>query len=136
VSLVRVGGQLLDDERSCVACDTHAVAEEFQTTLPGEADALDARADKLEAEVDRLRAQAEAIRTELELAEPYSFICGGCRSCLPKQLVGPWAPVGAWYLALPMGGRLSVKPGSQAEADIIARTLAAQHYHEPAVAGM
>jgi hypothetical protein len=39
--------------------------------------------------------------------------------------VGPWQPVGAWSVGLPMGGRLSAEPGSQAEAHIIARTLVA-----------
>jgi hypothetical protein len=137
MSLVRVGGQLVDDERSCVACDAFAVAEPYQTTLPGEADALEARADELQRQADELRSQADAIRAELELPKPYSYLCGGCRSRLPKQLVGPWAPTGAWYLALPMGGRLSAEPGSQAEADIVARTLAAlsPHYLEPAPAG-
>jgi hypothetical protein len=137
VSLVRVGGQLVDDERSCVACDTFAVAEPYQTTLPGDADALDARADELQRQVDRLRAEAEAIRTQVETAEPHAFICGGCKARLPKALVGPWAPVGAWFLGLPQGGRTSAEPGSQAEAVIVARTLAAlDSSHEPATAGL
>jgi hypothetical protein len=100
-----------------------------------QADALDARADELQRQVDRLRAEAEAIRVQVESAQPHAYICGGCRSRLPKQAVGSWEPVGAWYLALPMGGRLSIEPGSQAEAEIIARSLAAL-YHEPAPAGL
>jgi hypothetical protein len=139
MSLVRVGGQLLDDERSCVACDTFAVVEEFQTTLPGKADELRRKAAAYERLAQEARAEAEALEAEIETAEPHAFLCGGCRSRLPKQAVGPWSPVGAWYLALPMGGRLSVKPGSQAEAEIVARTLATleiQHYREPASFGI
>jgi hypothetical protein len=140
MSLVRVGGQLVDDERTCVVpdCGSLAAVEPYQVELPGEADALDARADELQRQADRLRAEAETIRAQIETAQPHAFICGGCKSRLPKVLVGPWSPVGAWYLALPMGGRLSAKPGSQAEADTIARTLAAldsPHYREPASVG-
>jgi hypothetical protein len=82
-------------------------------------------------------AEADTLEAEIETAQPHAYICGGCKSRLPADMRGPWSPVGAWYLALPMGGRLSVKPGSQAEADTIARTLAALPplYLEPAPAG-
>jgi hypothetical protein len=130
VSLIRIGGQLLDDERSCVACDTFAVAEPYQTTLPGKVDELRRKAEAYERLAKEAQAEAEALQADLELATPYPFICGGCRSRLPKQLRAPWSPVGAWSVGLPMGGRCSAKPGSLAESNIISVTLAAL-YPEP-----
>jgi hypothetical protein len=135
VSLVRVGGQLLDDERHCVACDSFAVAESYQTTLPGKVDELRRKAEAYERLAKEARAEAEALEAEIETAEPHAYLCGGCRSRLPKQLVGPWQPVGAWYLGgIPQGGRCAAKPGSKAESHTIAVTLAAL-YPEPAPAG-
>jgi hypothetical protein len=138
--IVRIGGgQLVDDERSCVACDTYAVAEPYQTTLPSKVDDLRAQARAYARLAEEKTAEADALEAEIETAQPHAFICGGCKSRLPKDAVALWQPTGAWYLALPMGGRLSVEAGSQAEADIIARTLAAldpPHYREPATAGL
>jgi hypothetical protein len=140
VSLVRAGGQLVDDARTCVVpdCGAHAAAEPYQVELPAKADELRRKAEVYERLAKQARAEAEALGAEIETAQPRAFICGGHRERLPKVLVGPWAPVGAWYLGLPMGGRLSAKPGSQAEADTIARTLAALYANqpEPASAGL
>jgi hypothetical protein len=143
VSLVRVGGQLVDDARTCVVpdCGAHAAAESYQVELPAQADELRRRAEAFERLAKEARAEAEAIGAEIETAQPRAFICGGHRDRLPKVLVGPWAPVGAWYLGLPQGGRLSAEPGSQAEAETIARTVAAldsnpPQYREPASAGV
>jgi hypothetical protein len=134
VSLVRVGGQPLDDERSCVACDTFAVAEPYQTTLPGKVDELRRKAEAYERLAKEARAEADALEAAIETAEPHAFLCGGCRSRLPKQAVGPWEPVGAWSVGLPMGGRCAAKPGSKAESHTISVTLAAL-YPEPTPVG-
>jgi hypothetical protein len=141
VTLVRIGGQLVDDARTCVVpdCGAHAAAEPHQVELPAKADELRRKAEAYERLAKEARAEAEAIRAEIETAQPRVFICGGHRERLPKVLAAPWTPAGAWFLGLPMGGRLSAKPGSKAEADTIARTLAAldpSHYREPASAGL
>lgn len=133
MTLVRLGGQILDDDRSCVACTALAPAEDHQTTLPGKVDELQRQADLLQREVDALRAKAEAVRAEIDNAKPHAYLCGPCKSRLPGELRGPWSPVGAWYLGgLPMGGRLADKPGSPAEADHIAKARAALDANPPA----
>jgi hypothetical protein len=138
VTLVRVGGQLLDDERSCVACDAHAVAESYQTVLPGRVDDLRAQARAFARLAEEKAAEADRLEAEIESAQPHAYLCGSCKALLPAQLCGPWSPTGAWSVGLPMGGRLAEPSGSRAEAEIVARTrhvLEIQHYHEPEPAG-
>lgn len=125
MTLRRLGGQLLDDERSCVACDAPAVAELYQTTLPGNVDELRRKAHAYAGLAKRYADEADALADEIESAQPHAFLCGPCKARLPAQMRGRWAPVGAWSVGLPMGGRASDAPGSQAETDTISRTLAA-----------
>jgi hypothetical protein len=124
VTLFRLGGQLLDDERSCVACDAPAPAEDFQTTLPGKVEELRAKARAYADLAKRKAAEADALQAEIESAQPHAFLCGAHKAQLPPEMRGPWSPVGAWSVGMPMGGRLSDAPGSQAETDHINRTLA------------
>jgi hypothetical protein len=138
VTLVRRAGEVLDDERHCVACDTYAVAEQFQTTLPGRVDDLRAQARAFARLAEEKTAEADALEAEIDTAEPHAFLCGGCKAALPRELRGPWSPVGAWSTGMPMGGRLADAPGSRTEAEIVARTrhaLEIKHYYEPAPAG-
>jgi hypothetical protein len=118
MSLVRVGGQVLDDERHCVACPTPAVAEPYQTTLPGRVDELRRKAEAYERLAKEARAEADALSAEIDTAEPHAFLCGGCKARLPAQMRGPWSP----------------KPGSKAESHTISVTLAAL-YPEPTPVG-
>jgi hypothetical protein len=50
VTLIRLAGQLLDDERTCVVpdCGAHAAAEPFQAELPAKADELRRKAEAYE----------------------------------------------------------------------------------------
>jgi hypothetical protein len=136
MTIRRVGGQLLDDGRTCIACDAPAVAEAFQTTQPGKVEELRAQARAYARLAAEKAAEADALQAEVESARAHAFLCGTCKSRLPSTMRGPWSPVGAWSTGLPMGGRLTDAPGSQAEADICARTLAALNdnpygYREP-----
>jgi hypothetical protein len=124
MTLRRAGGQLIDDERTCVACDAPAVAEPFQSALPAKVAELRAKAQAYADLAKRKAAEADALHTEIESAQPHVFLCGGCKARLPHESRGPWSPVGAWSVGLPMGGRCADAPGSQAEAETIARTLA------------
>jgi hypothetical protein len=124
VSLVKAGGQLVDDERSCIACDAPAVAEPYQATLPAKVEELRRQAKAFARLADEKRAEADALQAEIESATPHAFLCGGCKARLPHESRGPWAPTGAWSVGLPMGGRCADAPGSAAEADTISRTLA------------
>jgi hypothetical protein len=135
MTLARRGGQLVDTERSCIVpdCPAHAPVEPYQAELPAKVDELRRKAEAYERLAKEARAEAEAIQAELELAKPYSYLCGAHKALLPPQLRGPWQPVGAWSVGLPMGGRLSAKPGSRAESNTISLTLAAL-YPEPAPA--
>jgi hypothetical protein len=137
VSLVRIGGQLVDDERTCVVpgCDSHAPVEPYQAELPAKADELHRKAETYERLAKEARAEAEALSAEIETAQPHAFLCGGHKALLPPQLGGRWQPAGAWSVGLPMGGRAADEPGSQGETDTVAMTLAAL-YHEPAPAGL
>jgi hypothetical protein len=125
VTLTRLGGQLLDDERTCVACETPAVAEDFQTTLPAKVEELRVQARAYARLAAERAAEADALQAEIEAAQPHAYICGAHKALLPPQLRGRWQPVGAWSTGMPMGGRAHDKPGSPSEADTIARTLAA-----------
>jgi hypothetical protein len=124
MSLRRLGGQVLDDERSCVACDAPAVAEPYQTTLPDKVAELRKAAVTCADLAKRKAAEADALEAEIEAAQPHAFLRGGCKARLPSTMRGPWSPRGAWSVGIPMGGRLADAPGSPAEADTIARTLA------------
>jgi hypothetical protein len=121
VSLVRIGGQLVDDERTCVVpgCDSRAPVEPYQAELPAKADELHRKAETYERLAKEARAEAEALSAEIETAQPHAFLCGGHKALLPPQL----------------GGRAADEPGSQGETDTVAMTLAAL-YHEPAPAGL
>jgi hypothetical protein len=127
MTLVRLDGQLLDDERSCVACDAPAVAESYQTALPGKVEELRTQARAYARLAEEKAAEADALQAEIDGARPHAYLCGGCKSRLPHQMRGPWSPApgAAWSTGMAMGGRLADAPGSQAEADTIARTLAA-----------
>jgi hypothetical protein len=123
MSLRGVGGQVLDDERHCIVCAAHAVAEPYQTTLPGKVADLRAQAQAYARLAEEKAAEADALQAEIETAQPHAYICGPHKALLPAHLRGPWSPTGAWSVGLPMGGRLSAEPGSQAEAHAISRTL-------------
>ena len=123
MTLTCLGGQLLDDERTCVACGTPAPAEPYQTTLPGKVDELRAKAEAYADLARRKVAEADALEAEIEAARPHAYLCGAHKAQLPPEMRGRWSPTGAWSVGLPMGGRANDKPGSQAEADTIAQTL-------------
>ena len=125
MSLRRLGGQVLDDERSCVACDAPAVAEPYQTTLPGKVAELRTQARAYARLAEEKAAEADALQAQIDAAQPHAYLCGGCKSRLPHQMRGPWSPApgAAWSTGMAMGGRLADAPGSPAEADTIARTL-------------
>jgi hypothetical protein len=136
VTLTRLGGQLLDDERACIACDAPAVAEDYQTTEPGRVEELRTQARAFARLAAEKAAEADALEAEVESAQPHAYLCGGCKQRLPAQLRGRWQPVGAWSTGMPMGGRASDKPGSPSEADTIARTLAALNPEPASMAGI
>lgn len=133
MTLARVGGQLVDSERTCIVpdCGSPAAAEPYQVELPRKADELERHADALQRQVDELRSQAEAVRAEVESAQPRSYICGGHRDRPPREVIGRWAPVPSAIAELPAAGRLDAEPGSQAEAEAIATTLVALDAHPP-----
>jgi hypothetical protein len=122
--LVRAGGQLVDDERCCIACYAPAPAEPYQTTLPGKVAELRAKARAYARLAEEKAAEADKLQAEIESARPHAYLCGAHKAQLPPEMRGPWGPVGAWSVGLPMGGRLADAPGSQAETEIINRTLA------------
>jgi hypothetical protein len=72
LTLVRRGGQLLDDERHCVACPTLAVAEEHQTVLPGKVQDLRAQARAFARLAEEKAAEADALEAKIESAEPHA----------------------------------------------------------------
>jgi hypothetical protein len=136
VTLIRLAGQLLDDERTCVVpdCGAHAAAEPFQAELPAKADELRRKAEAYERLAREARDEAEAIRAEIEAAEPRPYLCAGHRDQLPRDLRGPWETTPSPIAGVPAGGRLNVEPGSEAAA--IAQALAAREanpvrYREP-----
>jgi hypothetical protein len=92
VTLIRLAGQLLDDERTCMvpACGALAAAEPFQAELPAKADELRRKAEAYERLAREARDEAEAIRAEIEAAEPRPYLCAGHRDQLPRDLRGPW----------------------------------------------
>jgi hypothetical protein len=131
VTLIRLAGQLLDDERTCVVpdCGAHTPVEPFQVELPAKADELRRKAEAFERLAREARDEAEAINAQIEAAEPRPFICGGHRARLPREVVSRWEPVPLVIAEIPAGGRLVVEPGSQAEA--IAQALAALEANPP-----
>jgi hypothetical protein len=136
VTLIRLTGQLLDDERSCVVdgCDSLAAAEPYQVELPEREAELRRKAEAYERLATEARDQAEAVRAEIDGAKPRPFLCGGHRQQLPRNFRGPWEAVPSLISGMPVAGRLVVQPGCEANA--IAATLAALeanpiHYREP-----
>jgi hypothetical protein len=138
VTLTRLGGQLLDDERACVVpdCGSSAVAEPYQTTLPARLAELRLKVQAYERLTEEARAEADALAAEIEAAEPRAFICGGHRACLPNDVIVHWSPVASHIAGMPAPGRLTAEPGSKAEAAAIAKAIQAvadrpPRYREP-----
>lgn len=84
--IVRIGGgQLVDDERSCVACDTYAVAEPYQTTLPSKVDDLRAQARAYARLAEEKTAEADALEAEIETAQPHALSAVGASRVCPRM---------------------------------------------------
>jgi hypothetical protein len=133
MTLVRIGGQLVDDERSCVVpeCSSAAAAEPYQTTLPAKLADLRSQA-KAYARLAAAKAlEADALEADIDAAEAHAYICGGHRSRLPRDVIGNWSPVPSVIAELPAAGRLDVEPGTPAEADAIAQAMAALDANPP-----
>jgi hypothetical protein len=132
LSIVRLTGQLLDDERTCVVDgrDSLASVEPYQVELPEREAELRRKAEAYERLAKEARDEADAIRAEIESAQSHAYICGGHRSRLPKDVIGRWTPV-ASLAGLPAAGRLVAEPGSKVEAEAIAEALDALDANPP-----
>jgi hypothetical protein len=95
VTLIRLAGPLLDDERTCVVpdCGSHAPVEPFQVELPEREAELRRKAEAFERLAREARDEADAIGAEIEAAEPRPYLCGGHLRQMPREVRTRWEPV-------------------------------------------